>query len=151
MQDCGTRARQQDPSASASGRDRIDHRDDKVPPPFGVPANHVKRRVQARFLKSAKRSSLKSLCINSAFRGNLPRVAPSGLVGASPSDPVPEWLKRAADPVSARAKNALFPSSFLEPYDRNLREGKVVDVHNLATNEKCSTNLSKDFRPRVQI
>ena len=53
---CGLRyprARQQDPSASASGRDRIDHRDEKVPPPFGVPANHVKRRLQARFLKSA--------------------------------------------------------------------------------------------------
>jgi hypothetical protein len=67
---------------SASRRDRIEARDDKVLPLFGVPANHVKGRVQARFLKSAKRSSPNSLCLNSAFRAHMPLVAPSGLVGA---------------------------------------------------------------------
>ena len=44
--------------------------DDKVPPLFGVPANHAKSRVQARFLKSTKRSSLKS-------RVSIARFAPT--------------------------------------------------------------------------
>ena len=89
MQDCSARARPQDPSTSASGRDRIDHRDDKVPPPFGVPANHVKRRVQARFLKSAKRSSLKSLGLNSAFRAHVPRVRRLGWLARPQATPFP--------------------------------------------------------------
>jgi hypothetical protein len=69
----------QDPSASASRRDRMEDRDDKILPLFRVPANHTK----VVFGHASLNRNPNSLCLHSAFRGHLPRVAPSGLVAAA--------------------------------------------------------------------
>jgi hypothetical protein len=48
----------------------------------------------------------------------------------------------------------VFPPSFLSengrPSRQDRREDKVIDVHKLATNEKCIINLVNDFRPQRQ-
>jgi hypothetical protein len=80
------------------------------------------------------------------FAAVCPMLRRFGLVASAKSRPVPSGLKRAADDVSARSKSAPFCSSFPETGGQDLRDGTVIDVRNLATNEKCIKNLRNDFR-----
>jgi hypothetical protein len=80
------------------------------------------------------------------FAAVCPMLRRFGLVASAKSRPVPSGLKRAADDVSARAKSAPFCSSFPETGGQDLRDGKVIDIRKLATNEKCIKNLRIDFR-----
>ena len=114
VQDCGAGARQQDPSATAPRRDRMEDRGDKVRRFSASPRLTQKGVFRHASLSRRNDQTPKSLCLSSAFRGRLPYVAPFGLVASAKSRPVPSGLQRAAVDVSARAKSAPFCSSFLK-------------------------------------